>query len=180
MNPIYLFLFFISSALYSQRLIHTEVYQNGNIKNISYHKKTNNKIVKVKYEEYYENGTIYTQRSHDKGIEDEQVIFWYENGQRKEELYYKQGLQEGLHTWWYENGHVKSKGSYRNGKPDGLWIYWYNNGQKSGEGIIKNAKQDGLVTEWYENGQIAEERIYKNGRFLSKKAWSQDGSLKNK
>ena len=38
--------------------LRTEWYDNGNIKSITSHKETRNRIVKVKYIEYYENGKI--------------------------------------------------------------------------------------------------------------------------
>ena len=42
---------------FSQQLIPVvETYSDGNIKSITYHKKSRNGIEKVKYEEYYENG----------------------------------------------------------------------------------------------------------------------------
>lgn len=174
-SVIFLILFSFVSA---QKLIHTEVYKNGNIKSISYHKKRMNKIEKVKYEEYFEAGRKYSDTRYKNGYVDGLMTFWYENGVKKEEITYSKGIEQGVHTWWYENGFVKSKGSYLNGMPQGFWVYYYKNGQKSGEGIIKDGKQDGLVKEWHSNGQVAEERLYKNGNFISKIEWSEDGSLK--
>jgi len=44
------------SVGFSQQIIHTETYDNGNIKSITYHKTTRTGIEKVKYVEYHESG----------------------------------------------------------------------------------------------------------------------------
>ena len=40
---------------FSQQIIHTETYENGNIESITYYKETQNGIEKVKYKEYDKN-----------------------------------------------------------------------------------------------------------------------------
>ena len=54
----------------------------------------------------------------------------------------------------YDNGNKKIEGSYKDGIEDGLWTYWYNNGQKKEEVTIKD------------------------GKWVSKKEWNEDGSVK--
>ena len=44
-----------ATIIFSQKLYHTELYNNGNIKTITYFKKYKEKIEKVRYEEFYEN-----------------------------------------------------------------------------------------------------------------------------
>ena len=73
------------SVGYSQQIIHTETYDNGNVKNITYHKKSRTGIEKVKYEKYYK------------------------YGQKESEETYKNRRLDGLWTGWYENGQKKSK-----------------------------------------------------------------------
>lgn len=176
----YIFSVLLLSFSFSQRLTHTEVFNNGNIKNITTYKKKKNRVTKVKYEEYFENGQKYSQSLFDSDEVNGLMTFWYQNGQKKEEATYKNGIETGIHSWWYENGNLKSKGSFNDGLPNGLWVYWYKSGQKSGEGVLKNGKQDGLVTEWHQNGKVAEERIYKSGKFLSKIEWDDEGNIKRK
>ena len=54
---------------YSQNLIPViETYNDGNIKSITYHKKTRNGIEKVKYEEYYYNGQKKKEYNYKDGI----------------------------------------------------------------------------------------------------------------
>ena len=43
-------------SAFGQLIPIVETYDNGNIKNIHYHRKRSNGIEKVKLEEYYENG----------------------------------------------------------------------------------------------------------------------------
>jgi len=67
---------------FSQKLTEVvETYDNGNIKSITYHKKTRNGIEKVKYEEYYY------------------------NGQKDKEETYKNG-ESISDKWWDENGNL--------------------------------------------------------------------------
>ena len=47
---------FSITSIYAQKLYHTELYNDGNIKTITYFKKYKQKIEKIRYEEYYENG----------------------------------------------------------------------------------------------------------------------------
>jgi len=59
------------SVGFSQQIIHTETYENGNIKSITSHKETRNRIEKVKEVQYHE------------------------NGQKRVEVTYKDGKQDG-------------------------------------------------------------------------------------
>ena len=117
---------------FSQKLTEVvETYDNGNIKSITYHKKTRVGIEKVKYEGYYK------------------------NGQKRFERTYKDGEKDGLYTEWYENGQKESEETYKNGERDGLVTEWYKNGQKEGEGTFKDGK---LISKkyWNEDGSVKE------------------------
>ena len=104
--------------------------------------------------------------------------WWFENGEKKNEGTFKDGKENGLHKWWYENGHKSEERTYKNGIKEGLWTKWYNNGQKGIEETYKDGELDGLETHWYENGQKSSEKTYKDGKFISKKEWNEDGSVK--
>ena len=104
--------------------------------------------------------------------------WWFENGRKKNEGTYKDGKENGLHKWWYENGHKSEERTYKNGIKEGLWTKWYDNGQKGIEATYKDGELDGLETHWYENGQKSSEKTYKDGKFISKKEWNEDGSVK--
>ena len=142
------------SVGYSQKFVHTETFENGNIKSITSHKETRNRIEKVKYVEYYR------------------------NGQKLKEETYKGGEKDGLFTEWYYNGQKEYERTFKDGNKDGLYTHWYVSGQKRVEGTYKDGKKDGKWTKWYENGQKKSEEIFKDGKFVSKKEWNEDGSVK--
>ena len=142
------------SVGYSQKFVHTETFENGNIKSITSHKETRNRIEKVKYVEYYR------------------------NGQKLKEETYKGGEKDGLFTEWYYNGQKEYERPFKDGNKDGLYTQWYVSGQKRVEGTYKDGKKDGKWTKWYENGQKKSEEIFKDGKFVSKKEWNEDGSVK--
>ena len=166
----------------SQQIIHTETYENGNIKNITYHKKTRYKIEKVKFVKYYENGQKKSEETYKNGKLDGLGTYWYENGQMKSkgttEDWRYDGLEDGLVTLWYDNGQKYFEGTYKDGKLDGLGTWWYENGQKEEEGTYKNGEKDGLWYKWYENGQKKQEGTYKDnipdGEY---KCWNKDGGV---
>ena len=87
------------SVGYSQKFVHTETFENGNIKSITSHKETRNRIEKVKYEEYYK------------------------NGQKKEEGTYKDGKEDGLTTEWDVNGKKVVEGTFKDG--ESISTKWY-------------------------------------------------------
>ena len=146
-NYFILSLLFLSVGL-CQRLSEViETYHNGNIKSITYHKKTGNGIEKVKEERYYE------------------------NGQKKFEGLIKNGDSTGVWISWYDNGLKEKEGTFKDGKQDGLWTHWYENGKKSYEGTFKDGKQDGLGIYWYENGKKSYEGTFKDGELIKEKLY---------
>ena len=104
----------------------TETYKNGNVKSITYHKKTQNGIELVKGEGYYE------------------------NGQKQGEGDFKNGKPDGLIKGWYESGKKEYERTFKDGEFDGLWTGWYENGQKLSETTIKDGEEDGKWVDWYE------------------------------
>ena len=71
------------SVGFSQQITHTETYESGNIKSITYHKKIGVRIEKVKEEEYFENGQKHIERIYKDG----EVISskeWNKDGSVKE------------------------------------------------------------------------------------------------
>ena len=131
-----------------------ETYNDGDIKSITYHKITRNKIKKVKYDEYHS------------------------NGQKKKEETYKDGKKDGLWTGWYWHGQKSYEYNYKDGADEGLQSEWYENGQKKYELTYKNGERDGLSTGWYENGQKMAEVTFKDGKEISSKCWDKDGNEK--
>jgi len=106
-------------------------YENGNIKSITYHKKTRNGIEKIKEEIYHE------------------------NGQKEGEGTFKDGKREGKWSGWYENGQKEGEGTFKDGKLEGLVTGWYENGQKNSEQLFKDGNLISLK-EWNEDGSDKE------------------------
>tara|TARA_Y100001970_G_scaffold189949_1_gene230926 strand:+ start:193 stop:552 length:360 start_codon:yes stop_codon:yes gene_type:complete len=113
----FLILLLFISVGFSQQIIHTETYENGNIKSITYHKKTSDRVEKVKYEGFHK------------------------NGQKKEEGTYKDGEWDGPYKTYYDNGQIKQEGTYKDGEWDGLMTWWYKTGQKTTEKNYKDGKE---------------------------------------
>jgi len=133
-------LLIILSVGFSQQLPKVvETYENGNIRNITFHKETQTGIEKVKYEAYH-----YTGRKASEGT-------------------YLNGKEDGLWTYWYENGQKRWEGTVKNGQRNGLWTYWHENGQKGSEVTYTDRKEGGLQTKfhldkecWNEDGNVCE------------------------
>ena len=169
----------ILSVGFSQKLTEVvETYENGNIKSITYHKKSRTGIEKVKYEQYYEYGQKKIEETWKDGKKERLKTRWYENGQKWFEETWKDGWEDGLWTWWYENGQKNKEGTYKDGKMDGLWTRWYENGQNKTETTFKDGKGNGLATSWHENGQKRNEATFKDGELISAECWDEDGNEK--
>jgi antitoxin component YwqK of YwqJK toxin-antitoxin module len=95
----------------SQQLIPqiTETYKNGNIKSITYHKNTRDKIEKIKDVKYYENRQKEEQRTYKDGKEDGLHTEWYENGQKMVEITFKDGIIFEAIGRWNKDGSVREK-----------------------------------------------------------------------
>jgi len=107
----------ILSVGFSQRLSEViETYDNGNIKSITYHKKTRNGIEKIKYEEYYYNGQKDKEETYKNGELDGLWISWFENGQKKTEGTWKDGNLIFV-KGWNEDGSVKEADHSSNEHP---------------------------------------------------------------
>ena len=137
-NHIIISLLILSVGL-SQQLIPqiTETYKNGNIKSITYHKNTRDKIEKVKYVEYDENG----QKEYEGSLKDGKMISKTE--------------------WQYwGKGQKRDRATYKNGELDGLSVGWYENGQKYFEGTYKDGKVVELIGRWNEDGSVRKEPFF--------------------
>ena len=103
LHPLLSVLFLISFG-FSQHITHTETYESGNIKSITYHKKIRDSIVKVKVEGYYYTGQKKIETTF--GKPDGLVTEWWENGQKKSEVTYKDEKRISSKEW-NEDGSVK-------------------------------------------------------------------------
>jgi len=141
-----LLLFITTSFVLSQNLIWSvdEKYENGTIKQISYHQKIWKKIELVKIETYHENGQI-----------------WLEGN-------YKDGKEDGKWTLYYENGQIWIEGNYKDGEKNGKWTSYNENGQMMLEGNTKDGKSVGKWTYYNEDGNINKVEEWKDGQLIEK------------
>ena len=111
-------LFITTSFVLSQNLIWSvdEKYENGNIKEISYHQKSWKKIELVKKETYHENGQIKREGNFKDGELDGKMINYYENGKKRGEAFFKDGEENGKRIYYYENGQIGREGNFKDGK----------------------------------------------------------------
>jgi hypothetical protein len=95
------------------------------------------------WEEYWNNGNLYSKGS------------------------YKNGIKEGY--WeYYKDGQLDSKGSFKNGEWDGIWECYYSNGQLESKGSYKNGLRYGIWEEYYINGNLEFKGLYKNDELVKK------------
>ena len=115
-NRIIISILFLSVGFSQQLAKVVETYENGNIKSITSHKETRNRIEKVKYVEYYENGQKSEEVKFKDGKIDGKGTRWYENGNKREEVKFKDGKEDGLVTRWHENGQKEFEITYKDGE----------------------------------------------------------------
>ena len=134
-------------------------------------------ISKTKWD-YYDNGQMKMKGTYTNGKKDGLYTEWFENGQKSWEWTYKDGKRNGLLTKWKKDGQKDKEWTNKDGEIDGLYTEWYWNGQKYLEVTFKDGKRDGLSTRWYNNGQKRSENTWKDDKWISKKEWNEDGSVK--
>jgi len=179
---------------FSQKLVHTTGYDNGNIKDIYYHKKTRTGIEKVKYEGYYQSGQKSGEGTYKDGEPEGLWTYYTEVGDGKYSVTYAVGTynttmftdnlgtdytgltitdepeQDGTYLFQKFSKYDFSKYpmlffTYKDKEKYGLWTKWYEDGQKEYEKTYKERRtQEGLSTYWYENGQKKREGTFKDDR----------------
>ena len=112
-----LLLFITTSFVLSQNLIWSidEKYENGNIKEISYHQKIWQKIGLVKKETYHKNGQIWEEANYKDGKRDGKWTDYHQNGQIWEEANWKDGKLDGKWTTYNEDGSIDSVEEWKDG-----------------------------------------------------------------
>ena len=84
----------------------TETYKNGNVKSITYHKKTRDGIQKVKEEGYHKNGQKWLEETYKDGKLAGKWVDWYENGEKVSEETFKDG-EVISEKCWDEDGYER-------------------------------------------------------------------------
>ena len=107
---LFLFIYLFNITL-SNLIPKIETYKNGNVKKITYLKRVDNKLMKIKLENYFS------------------------SGQLESSVKFKDNQKNGEYISYWENGKISSSGNFNNGKMDSLWNFWDSNGNI--EGISK-------------------------------------------
>ncbi len=107
-------------------------------------------IGKIKYEEKYKNGNLFS------------GLYYKPTGEIGSEI--KNGKGEWLE--WYETGKLKNQLTYKKGLLNGIIISWYENGSKSMEGYYKNGKSEGEKILYDETSQPYAVINFKNGEII--------------
>ena len=117
------------------------------------------------WEEYWNNGQLYSKGLYKDNKKDGIWETYYSNGQLKSKFSYKDGKYDGIWEEYHENGQLKSKFSYKDGKYDGIWETYYSNGQLDSKGSYKDDKKEGYWESYYSNGQLKSKGLYKDGKY---------------
>ena len=102
------------------------------------------------YEEYYDNGQVWTKTTYKDGVQDGLREEYYEDGQLRVKETYKDGVEDGPYEFYYENGELMMKGTMKDGFGDGPAELYYENGELMSKGMTKNGEECG---EWIRDGE---------------------------
>ena len=92
---------------------------------------------------------------------------YYDNGKLWSKGSYKNGVLEGYWEYYHDNGQLMSKGLYKNGFRDGILKDYDSNGQLESKGSYKNGEIDGIM-DYYDNGRLEFKGLYNNGELVKK------------
>lgn len=123
-----------------------------------------NVIKDGKWTNWFENGTVRSEESYNKGITTGIWKVWYENGQLESEI----NFTAGTAVHFYKNGNKHSEGGIAAGMVNtGKWTAYHENGNKNFEGTYTSDGQKDGVWTWYdETGKLTTTQTFKNGELM--------------
>ena len=89
-------------------------------------------------------------------------------------------IPDGVVKEYYKGGNLKGEGIFKDGKIEGIARQYYESGKLKAEWNFKNGTLDGITKKYYESGGIRYEDTYKNGQKMDRKAYDEQGKLKQK
>ena len=76
-----------------------------------------NGLKEGEWQEYHDNGQLWTKGSYKRGVKEGVWLNYYDNGQLFEKGYYEKGQEQGVwEKYWSEDGKLRKKISYNNGE----------------------------------------------------------------
>ena len=144
-----------------------EFYDDGTLRSAGTYDK-GNRIGDWKF--YYENGKIESQGKYNKkGNPDGTWRWYYDDGTLRREESYIAGLEEGEYTEFDEKGKLIVKGTYVEGLEEGEWMYDF--GDYKEQGSYKSGARNGKWKSWYPDGTLRFEGQYLDDNYNGKQTW---------
>jgi antitoxin component YwqK of YwqJK toxin-antitoxin module len=136
----------------------------------------------VAVKEFYEDGSLYTERTERVVAERQRVrvgpmrVLWENGKPRIEGAYDDQGRLTGRWRYFFETGALEREGDFETGKHSGVWVENWPNGKPRFEGFYHVGLREGFWRTWHENGAPESEGEYVNNlRTGPWKVWMADG-----
>lgn len=110
-----------------------------------------------------EKGQFIITGHYNKGLKDDEWVYYYNNGQVKKKVHYKNNVLNGKYETYTENGDPLISTNYLKGKYDGNYIEYNNRKNLIRDINYKNGQYNGNYKEYNSNGILIIETTYKNG-----------------
>lgn len=107
-----------------------EVYPDGSPKLVKYYQENGSIRDLIREIQYYPNHKKYYEGEYKDNKKDGKWTVWYQSGSIWSEGSYSKGLDDGKRTGYYENGKKHFEGEYDAGKLVGVWKFWNESGEK--------------------------------------------------
>ena len=133
------------------------------------------------YEEFYEDGPLFSTVSYVSG--DRRGLFkrFHEDGSLAVRVPYSNGKRHGFYESFGEDGSLDSRGSYVNGKRHGLHEQFWPNGSLLKKHYYVNGIQHGVSELFNSKGLPTVKTFYVHGKLHGVNEWyREDGSLKSR
>ena len=174
---IFLFIYLFNITL-SELIPKIETYKNGKVKKITYLKRVDNKLMKIKLENYFSSGLLKSSvKFKDNQKHGEYVSYW-ENGKISSSGYFDNGKMDSLWNFWDQSGNIEGISRWKGDLKHGKWTAFYNSGQIQKESIFHKGKLEGFQFEYHQNGSKALQAEWANGKKCGTwKYWDENGTL---
>lgn len=145
-----------------KKLYQVEVRENNLVYRIGAKKAYTGYVV-----QYYKNGKIMVQEKFEKGLKNEQQLYFYEDGKIQRIETYKKGQLHGEYKIYYPTGNLELERLYYYGSPSGKLIKYHKNGAIKLRASFVNGLLYGTVGSYNENRELIMKVEFRNGEPLS-------------
>ncbi|MBP63222.1 MAG: hypothetical protein CMJ62_17010 [Planctomycetaceae bacterium] len=114
------------------------------------------------YQEFYENGTKFSEGTYLDGKLDGKWTFWHKNGQLAKKCQYTHGKPEGNSLIYRSDGTLAVRENYSEGKPEGRWTHFLSDGtQIVRQEEYQQGKRHGQWVAWFQPNEGNTEELKK-------------------